>query len=122
MAAEHRAFRAHRAGARARNSNCPRELARWQLGVESVKRGLGDALLSAGALTMLGIVLVSFDERVRDYAWRFASGASLAGARVDVRDIGDAVVDALRDQTLTHAPLTIFVVAGAILFLFMVKT
>ena len=67
-------------------------------------------------------VLDAFDERVRDYAWRFVNGASVAHARVEVRDVLSAVVDALRDQTMLHAPLTIFVVAGAVLFLFMVRT
>lgn len=87
-----------------------------------MKRGLGDALMSAGALVILGIALVSFDERVRDYTWRFVSQTSVADARVEIGDVGAAIVGALRDQTMTHAPLTIFVVAGAILFLFMVKT
>lgn len=78
--------------------------------------------MSAGALVILGIVLVSFDERVRDYTWRFMSNASVAGARVEIGDVGAAIFTALRDQTMAHAPMTIFVVAGAILFLFMIKT
>lgn len=78
--------------------------------------------MSAGALVTLGIALVSLDERVRDYTWRFVSRTSVSDARVEIGDVGAAVFGALRDQTMTHAPLTIFVVAGAILFLFMVKT
>ena len=87
-----------------------------------LKRGLGDALMSAGALVILGIALLSFDERVRDYTWRFVSSTSVAGARVEIGDVGAAIFTAVRDQTMAHAPLTIFVVAGAILFLFMIKT
>jgi hypothetical protein len=87
-----------------------------------MKRGLGEALMSAGALAILGMALVSFDERVRDYAWRFVSQTSVADARVGIGGVGSAVFGALRDQTMTHAPMTIFVVAGAVLFLFMVKT
>lgn len=78
--------------------------------------------MSAGALVILGIALVSLDERVRDYTWRFVRHTSVTDARVELGDVGAAIIGALRDQTMAHAPLTIFVVAGAILFLFMVKT
>ena len=87
-----------------------------------MKRGLGDALMSAGALMILAIALIAFDQRVRDYAWRFMNRASVANARVEIGDVGSVIFVALRDQSMAHAPLTIFVIAGAILFLFMVKT
>jgi len=78
--------------------------------------------MSAGALAVLGVILVSMDERVRDYAWRFLSGTTVADARIGLRDVVSVVMGAIRDHTLDHAPMTIFVVAGAILFLFMVRT
>ena len=78
--------------------------------------------MSAGALVILGIALISFDERVRDYTWRLMNRASVANARVEIGDVGSVILVAIRDQSMAHAPLTIFVVAGAILFLFMVKT
>ena len=78
--------------------------------------------MSAGALVILGITLLSLDQRVRDLTWRFLSRASVADARVEMGDVGHVILAAIRDQTVAHAPLTIFVVAGAILFLFMVKT
>lgn len=87
-----------------------------------MRRGLGDALMSAGALVILGVALVSLDARVRDYVWRFVSGTSVTDARLEIGDLGSVILAALRDQTMSHAPLTIFVVAGAVLFLFMVKT
>ena len=62
------------------------------------------------------------DERVRDYTWRFVNRTSVTDARVEIGDVGSVILTAMRDQTMAHAPLTIFVVAGAILFLFMVKT
>jgi hypothetical protein len=87
-----------------------------------MKRGVGDALLSLAALVTLIVVLVSFDERVRDYAWRFTSTTTIAEARSGLRDVGSVMVDAVREQTLDHAPMTIFVVAGGMLFLFMVRS
>ncbi len=78
--------------------------------------------MSAGALVILGTVLIAFDERVRDYTWRFLNRASVANARVEIGDVGSVILVAVRDQSMAHAPLTIFVVAGALLFLFMVKT
>ncbi len=78
--------------------------------------------MSAGALLILAAALISFDERVRDYTWRFLNRASVANARVEIGDVGSVILVAVRDQSMAHAPLTIFVIAGAILFLFMVKT
>ena len=78
--------------------------------------------MSAGALVVLAIVLVAFDQRVRDYAWRFITRTSVADARVAISGAGAVLFDAVRDQTMAHAPLMVFVVAGAVLFLFMVRT
>lgn len=46
---------------------------------------------------------------VRDVSWR-------------VQDAGMAVYVAVRDQSIEHAPLTIFVVVAGVLLLFMLRT
>jgi hypothetical protein len=39
-----------------------------------------------------------------------------------ISNFGDALLDALRDQSLENAPMMIFAVVGGVLFLFMLKT
>jgi hypothetical protein len=39
-----------------------------------------------------------------------------------ITDLGDALVDAVKAQSIDNAPMLIFGVVGAILFLFMLKT
>mgnify|MGYP001792667536 CR=1 FL=1 len=58
-----------------------------------MKRGLGEALMSAGALVILTIALVAFDQRVRDYTWRLVSRTSVADARIGIGDIGATQFD-----------------------------
>lgn len=75
------------------------------------------------ALVVLG-VLISVDPRVRMKATAILqdpmSGAvSPFGDRVG--DLGRALMDALRLQSMENAPLLVFAVVGGLLFLFMLK-
>lgn len=87
-----------------------------------MRGGLRDALISGGALVILAITLMSVDARVRDQVVSTARTTSVSEAGHRVGDLGSTLLLAARDQTVEHAPLAIFVVAGAILFLFMVRT
>ena len=48
--------------------------------------------------------------------------AQVADAGVMVRDLTGVVADAVRDQSIDHAPLVIFVLAATVLVLFMLRT
>ena len=87
-----------------------------------MRRVFNDALISVGALAILLVALVSIDDRVRDHVVRSVEGASVAGAGAQIGNLGSVVVEAALDQSVAHAPLAIFVVAGVVLFLCMVRT
>ena len=92
------------------------------MGTDRIRHGLGEALISLGAVAILAIVLVSADDRVRDYAARMITWPSVHNASLRAADLGSVILVAARDQAVDHAPLAIFVPAGAALFLFMVRT
>ena len=90
-----------------------------------VRRAFGEAVMSVGALVLLFSALVAFDDRVREQlTLRLASRPSveLAEAGRHVRDLTAVVLEAAHDQGIEHAPLLIFVLAGCVLLLFMLRT
>lgn len=91
-----------------------------------IRRAFDDALISVGALIALILVLAAFDGRVREQiSLRLGSGrasAQVIDAGVVVRDLTGVVADAVRDQSIEHAPLVIFVLAATVLVLFMLRT
>ena len=81
-----------------------------------------DVLMSVSALTVLFAALIALDERVRDQVSIWASGVTVDGTSAGLSDIGSAVMTALREQSIEHAPLTIFVVVALVLVVFMLRT
>ena len=80
--------------------------------------------MSAGALTIILMLLVSFDSRVREQVeLRLSSPSALVSdARQGLKSLTGVVLDALREQSLDRAPLLIFVCGAVMLLLFMLKT
>ena len=91
-----------------------------------IRRAFGDALISVVALVALILMLAAFDGRVREQiSLRIGSGrasAQVVNAGVVVRDLTGVVADAVRDQSIEHAPLVIFVLGATVLMLFMLRT
>ncbi len=89
-------------------------------------RGFSEFLISAGALTVLVLLLAAFDGRVREqFTTRIAAGnasAQVAGAGTMARNLAAIAFDAVRDQSIEHSPLVIFVLAATVLILFMLRT
>jgi len=86
---------------------------------------VSDAIISVSAVLMLLATLVMLDDRVRDQlSYRLLSHPTvqLANAGVQVRDLTTVIVEAAADQTVAHAPMMGFVLAGIVLFLFMTRT
>jgi hypothetical protein len=84
-----------------------------------------EALMSVGTVVILLLVLIAFDDRVRDeVSKRFIAHPSveLASATRQVRDLTTVIVNAARDQSIGHAPMLIFTLAAAVLVLFMLRT
>jgi hypothetical protein len=89
------------------------------------RRWFNDAVVSLGALTLLIVLLVAIDDRVRDQITaRVHAGpsAQIADLGSRARDVAAILASAARDQSIEHAPLAIFVVAATVLVLFMVRT
>ena len=90
-----------------------------------MRRAFREALMSAGTVAILLLVLVVADDRVRDQISRRVvahPSVELASAGRQVRDVTTAIAQAARDQSLGHAPLLIFTLAAAVLVLFMLRT
>jgi len=86
----------------------------------------GERLTGAIALVVLVGALVAIDERLRnEVSVRFAgpqAASELVDAGVQARGVAWVAFDAVRDQSLEHAPLTIFALSAAVLLFFMLRT
>lgn len=90
-----------------------------------MRRTLGDAVISATALLILALMLISIDDRVRDRVsalWSTPNSAAIAGATDQFGSLAGVVFEAIKDQSVAHAPLTIFALAATVLVLFMLRT
>jgi hypothetical protein len=88
-----------------------------------MKLGLHQAVMSALVFGGMLLALVSVDSRVRERLTDFvAGGDGLAPLGVRAVDLGDALMSALRHQSIENAPLLIFATVGAVLFIFMFRT
>ena len=67
--------------------------------------------------------LVSVDARVRDrFNDLLAGDAHLSPFSDRVGDLGSALSDAVRHQSVENAPVLVFTTVGIVLFLFMVRS
>jgi len=89
-------------------------------------RVLGDAVISVTAVLLLIVMLISVDDRVRDRVSGFWGGSPHASELVDTgQQLGSLVslmYVSVKDQSVAHAPLTIFALAATVLVLFMLRT
>ncbi|HEX6210921.1 MAG TPA: hypothetical protein VF136_09095 [Methylomirabilota bacterium] len=79
---------------------------------------------SVAGLVVVLVTLVALDPRV---AQRFTHAASDPGEQVSTwaqwfAALGNAVLVALKDQSIDHAPWLVFTAVGVLLVLFMVRT
>ena len=81
--------------------------------------------MSVGTVAILLLVLITFDDRVRDHVSRRIvahPSVELASAGRQVQDFTTVIIGAARHQSIGHAPLLIFAAAAAVLTLFMLRT
>lgn len=87
------------------------------------KLGLRQAVISTLIFGGVLLALVSIDPRVRERMTDvLASGDGLAPWSARAADLGYAVTETVRHQSIENAPLVIFATVGAILFVFMLRT
>ena len=84
-------------------------------------RNLPERIGSAACLAFVLAVLITVDVRVREHLWvAIGNGADGVDGWVErLQVVGSAVADALRYQSIEHAPLLIFTVLAVVLVLLM---
>ena len=91
-----------------------------------MRSAVSSGLTAAAGVAAVLVGLAVIDGRVQDrlaslFAGRGPTGGLLsAGGRL--QELGGAILVAVRDQSIEHAPLTIFALAAAVLVLFMLRT
>jgi hypothetical protein len=84
-----------------------------------------EIVMSLAAVGLVLLVLMSFDEHVRqDFSMRWHQGPTAQAAEFGYAagKLGMTVAQAARDQGLAHTPILILVFAGSVLLLFMTRT
>lgn len=88
-----------------------------------MKLGLRQAIASSAVFGAIFLMLLSVDERVRDRAADlFSGGTGLSPWGERAGDLGMALINAARYQSIENAPLLVFSAVGAVLVLFMLRT
>jgi hypothetical protein len=91
-----------------------------------MRRVFGDTITSIGAMLLVLVTLVLFDDRVRERAGMLFGGghptAQLASVGERARDLALGILQVARDQSLDHASLMIFTLVAMVLVLFMLRT
>lgn len=91
-----------------------------------IRRPFSSGLAAAGGLCALVIGLAAIDDRVRDQVARaFISGGpteEIASVGSRLQEMAMIAAQAVRDQSIEHAPMVIFALAAMVLVLFMTRT
>jgi len=91
-----------------------------------MRRHINGSLTAVGGVCALVVGLMAIDERVRLEVSAFFSGRPVPGEIATLggrlKDAGVVMAEALRDQSIEHAPLTIFALAALILVMFLTMT
>jgi hypothetical protein len=90
-----------------------------------MRRAFREALMSAGTVAVVLLVLVGIDDRVRsELSLRLMAHPTeeLASAGQHATHITTVIAQAARQQSLAHAPMLIFALAATVLVLFMLRT
>ena len=89
-------------------------------------RPLRGGLTAAGGLVALVVGLAAIDGRVRDQIAHGVTGqgpsTQIATAGAHVQEFAATVVQAVRDQSIEHAPLVILSLVAMVLMLFLLRT
>ena len=84
--------------------------------------GIKQAAASGGIFAALVFALVSIDPHVQDRFSDLMGGGGVSSFTDRASMLGDALMSAMKYQSIENAPMVVFAAAGAALFLFMVRT
>jgi len=89
-------------------------------------RTLNGCMTSISGICAVVVALAAIDARVRDQVSALASGGGPSGEFLTIterlKEFAFAVLQAVRDQSIDHAALTIFALGALVLLLFMMRT
>jgi hypothetical protein len=92
-------------------------------GTARMKLGFRQGVASAAVFGAVLFMLVSVDDRVRDrFTDLFGGGNGLSPWADRAGDLSNALMSAIRYQSIENAPLLIFAAVGAVLVAFMLRT
>ena len=90
---------------------------------QAMKLGIRQAIASGAVFGAVVFTLVSVDSRVRDrFGDLFSGGNGLSPWGDRAADLGQALLGAVRYQSIENAPLLVFAAVGGVLVLFMLRT
>lgn len=91
-----------------------------------MRRTARSFVTTAAGVSAIVAGLVVIDPRVREQAVSLASGHGPTGEFVSagerMQHLGYVAMQAVRDQSIEHAPLTLFALAALVLFVLMLRT
>ena len=91
-----------------------------------MRRHLTGGFTATAGVTAVIVGLAAMDDRVRDQLAHLFSGREASGEIVTagayLQTFVTVVIQAVRDQSIEHAPLVIFALAALVLVLFMLRT
>jgi len=90
-----------------------------------MRRKYVEILMSIGAVGVILLVLISFDDRVRQEfndRWQSGATAEAATAGQQVRRVAVVSALAIREQGKAHSQIAMMLAAAGVLVFFMVKT
>jgi hypothetical protein len=90
-----------------------------------MRRVLGDALVTLGALAILIVALVSIDVRVREQATRILEAGPSSGMTAVIaqgQEFGSVLMSTVRSQGLDQPSIVVFVIAAVVLVVVMLRT
>ena len=88
-----------------------------------MKVGIKQSAVSAAVFAGILFALVSVDDRVRErFSDLMSGGSDLSPWSARFGDLSDAMLGAVRHQSIENAPLVVFAAVSAVLVLFMWRT
>lgn len=90
-----------------------------------MRRRVNDVVISVIALSVLLLMLISVDPRLRDQVEATLTTPPTSTVRSvtsEVRNVSKVVVRAAEERSLANAPMVIFGVAATVLVVFMLRT
>jgi hypothetical protein len=91
-----------------------------------MRRAASGFITTGAGVCAIVVGLAVIDERVRSEVAALVAGRAgtgeLAGFGARAQDLGLLAVQAVRDQSIEHAPLTLFALAALVLFVLMLRT